>query len=264
MPSYFSSLPRRARVVVLFLLIAIVAAAQNAPPRLVTEAKVRPESSLFQVSTLDALLSGIYGASMTLADLRQRGDFGLGTYEGLDGEMMLLDGQFYQMRFDGTLTEPPSDARTPFAAVTTFRPDVQFSVKQATLAQISDLIDSVLPSKNLFYAIRIHGTFAVMNTRAIPKQFLPYPPLAQLLPIQSLFTYSNIAGTAIDIRCPAYIAGVNQAGHHFHFVSDDHKSGGHALGFTTGEVTVEIQTLRQQTLWLPMDEPFLKATLPLQ
>jgi acetolactate decarboxylase len=224
----------------------------------------QPDSGLFQVSTLDALASGIYGASMTLAELRQHGDFGLGTFEGIDGEMMLVDGRFYQMKFDGTMAEAPADGRTPFAAVTTFKPDVSFTVKGATMAQLSDLIDAVLPSKNLFYAIRVHGVFNQLNTRAIAKQFLPYPPLASLIPTQSVFTYFSVIGTAVDIRCPAYVAGINQVGHHYHFVSDDRKGGGHALGFTTGDVTVEIQTLRQYTMWLPTDQPFLKATLPPQ
>lgn len=247
-----------------FLLLSSLGSA-SAQPRAVPGGRpAQRDSSLFQVSTLDALVSGIYGSSMTLAELRQHGDFGLGTYEGLDGEMMLLDGRFYQMRFDGTMSEPAADARTPFAAVTTFRPDQQFSVKGASMTQLADLIDSVLPSKNLFYALKIHGTFSVMNTRAIARQFLPYPPLAQLIPTQALFTYSNISGAAVDLRCPAYYNGINQVGHHFHFVSDDHKAGGHALSFTTGEVIVELQILRQHTLWLPLDEPFLKVTLPQQ
>jgi acetolactate decarboxylase len=247
-----------------FILLFAASAGAQPPLRVMPGRGPQHDSGLFQVSTLDAFSSGIYGASMTLAELRQHGDFGLGTYEGIDGEMMLVDGHFYQMRFDGSMSEAPPDGRTPFAVVTNFRPDLSVTVKGATLAQLSDLIDSVLPSKNLFYAIRVHGTFQVVNTRAIAKQFLPYPPLATLLPGQSLFTYSNIVGTAVDIRCPPYVTGINQVGHHYHFVSDDRKAGGHALGFTTGEVTVEIQTLRQHTMWLPTDEPFLKATLPPQ
>ena len=242
----------------------LASAGAQPPGRVPPNRGAQPNSGLFQVSTLDAFSSGIYGASMTLAELRQHGDFGLGTYEGIDGEMILVDGHFYQMRFDGTMSEASSDARTPFAVVTMFQPQVSLTVKGATMAQLSELIDSVLPSKNLFYAIRVRGAFPVMNTRAISKQFLPYPPLSTLLPTQSLFTYNNVTGTAVDIRCPAYVSGINQPGHHYHFVSDDRKGGGHALGFTTGEVTVEIETLRQHTMWLPADEPFLRATLPPQ
>lgn len=103
-----------------------------------------------------------------------------------------------------------------------------------------------------------------MTTRAIPQQFLPYPPLAQLVPTQSQFDYANIVGTVVDIRSPAYVSGINQSGHHFHFVSDDLKAGGHSLSFTTGQVTVELQTLRRFSLWMPGDEPFANAVLPAQ
>jgi acetolactate decarboxylase len=222
------------------------------------------ESALFQVSTLDALLQGIYNGSFTVGQLKQQGDFGLGTFVGLDGEMIVVDGHYYHMRANGALLEAADSEISPFAAVTKFKPDVLFTVNNATLPQLSTLIDAVLPSRNFFYAIRIHGKFTAMTTRAIPIQFLPYLPLAQLLPIQSMFTYSNIVGAAVDIRSPAFVSGINQVAHHYHFVSDDLKAGGHSLSFTTGEVTVEIQTLRRYSIWLPNDEPFMNATLPIQ
>lgn len=249
------------RTLPLLLLLISSAAAQIQRPTAGRPAGQGP--TLFQVSTLDALLQGIYGASMTVGELGRHGDFGVGTYEGLDGEMILLDGRFYQVRFDGSISEAPAETRTPFAAVTNFRADTRFTVKGASLTQLGELIDAVLPSKNLFYAIRVHGAFAVINTRSVARQFLPYPPLASVTAMQALFTNSNIVGTAVGIRCPQYVSGVNQAGYHFHFVSDDRKAGGHALSFTTGEVTVEVMAIRQHTTWLPGDEPFLHATLPL-
>jgi len=218
---------------------------------------------LVQVSTLDALLQGIYNGSVTVGQLKRYGDFGLGTYEGLDGEMIAVNGHFYHMRSNGVLTEAADDEVAPFAAVTRFRPEVQFTINQKSMADLSTLLDTVLPSGNYFYAIKIHGTFAVMTTRAIPIQFFPYPPLSQLIPAQAMFSYSNVVGTAVDIRSPAFAAGINQVAHHYHFVSDDLKGGGHALSFMTGQVNVGIQTLRRFDLWLPNDEPFQKATLPL-
>jgi acetolactate decarboxylase len=250
-----------ARTLLIFLLLIADALAQPLAQR--PAGRPQPDRSLFQVSTLDALLQGVFGASMTVGELRGHGDFGLGTYEGVDGEMVLLDGRFYQIRFDGSIAEAPDTARTPFAAVTNFRADTSFTVKGATMTQLSDLIDSMLPSKNLFYAIRVKGVFSVINTRSVAKQFVPYPPLSSVTATQALFTNSNIAGTAVDIRCPVYVSGINQTGHHFHFLSDNLKAGGHALSFTTGEVTVEVMTIRQHSTWLPGDEAFSKATLPL-
>jgi len=219
-------------------------------------------STLFQVSTLDALLQGLYNGSTTVGQLKQRGDFGLGTYEGLDGEMIAVNGHFYHMRANGLLSESADDEVAPFAAVTKFQPETQVTVNNVSMADLSTLIDTLLPSKNYFYAIRIHGAFSLIMTRAIPIQFLPYPPLSQLTPIQSVFSYSNVTGTAVDIRSPAFVAGINQVAHHYHFVSDDLKGGGHALSFTAGQVVVSIQTLRRYELVLPGDELFQKATLP--
>jgi len=221
-------------------------------------------SVLFQVSTLDALLQGDYRGAFTVGQLKQRGNFGLGTYEGIDGEMIVVDGHYYHMRANGVLSEAADSEVAPFAVVTNFKSGVSVTVNQATMAQLSTLIDSVLPSKNYFYAIRIHGTFADISTRAIPLQYLPYAPLATLTPNQIVFNYSNVEGTAVDIRSPAFVSGINQVAHHYHFVSDDHTRGGHALSFTTGPVTVEIQMLRQFTLWMPEDTGFSTATLPYQ
>jgi acetolactate decarboxylase len=217
---------------------------------------------LTQVSTLDALLQGLYNGSYTVAQLKRYGDFGLGTYEGLDGEMIVVDGRFYHMRANGLLSQAADDEVAPFAVLTRFQPETQFTVRNISLADLSTLIDTLLPSKNYFYAIRIHGTFTALTTRAIPLQFLPYPPLSQLIPIQSVFSYPNSTGTMVDIRSPAFVSGINQVAHHFHYVSDDLKGGGHVLTFTAGEVTISIQTLRAFQVLLPGDELFQKATLP--
>ncbi len=219
---------------------------------------------LLQVSTLDALLRGLYAAAYTVGELKQQGDFGLGTFEGIDGELIALDGHFYQFRANGTLTEAADKDKIPFAALVKFKADVQFSAKQLTNTQLGELIDSLIPTKNHFYAIKVHGTFRDIQTRAIFKQFLPYPPLGELISGQSVFNHANISGTAVGIRSPSFVAGINQVGHHFHFVSDDTKAGGHALSFTTGEVTIEIQQIRRHSIWLPDDEPFRKAILPVQ
>src|SRR3954471_12330535 len=123
-----------ARTFLTLLLLIANAGAQTMAPRPGGRSS-QPERALFQVSTLDALLQGIYGASMTVGELRRHGDFGLGTYEGVDGEMVMLDGRVYQIRFDGSIAEAPDTARTPFAAVTDFRADTSFTVKGASMSQ---------------------------------------------------------------------------------------------------------------------------------
>jgi acetolactate decarboxylase len=218
---------------------------------------------MLQVSTLDALSSGIYSATYTVGELKRQGDFGVGTFEGLDGELIAIDGHFYQMRSNGQLTEADDKDKVPFVNLVQFKADVQFSVRSLTQTQLADVIDSLIPSKNHFYAIKVHGTFRDITTRAIAKQVLPYPPLAELIPGQSVFNYANIVGTAVGIRSPSFVAGLNPVGHHFHFVSDDRKAGGHSLAFTIGDATLEIQRFIRHSIWLPDEEPFRRAILPL-
>lgn len=218
---------------------------------------------LFQVSTLDALSQGVFEGSYPVGLLKREGDFGLGTYDGLNGEMVVLDGHYYHAYSDGSVREAADSELAPFAAVTRFSPQATFTVTGLTMAQISAYLTSVLPSANLSYAIKISGTFATVETRAIPKQSLPYPTLAVATQSEVTFTYTNVVGTAVVIRAPAFEKGINVVGDHFHFVSADRTIAGHALALTTGKVTIQVQVLPQTNLWLPEIKPFLNATLPL-
>lgn len=222
----------------------------------------RSTPTLFQVSTLDALTLGLYGGVYSIGALKQQGDFGLGTFEGIDGEMTVLNGRFYHFHSDGTLTEEPNHSRIPFAVVTKFYPEIRFATSGVSLDQLGQQIDKYLPSPNLFYAICVHGRFAELTTRAIPKLIPPYPPLAEAVAEEIKFPFQHIEGTLVAFRCPAWVKGINQVGYHYHFVSDNRTVGGHALSFTTGPVIVEIQVLRQNSIWLPEAGPFLTAPLP--
>ena len=235
-------------------------------------ARAEPDSSelderggpiLFQVSTLDGLSLGLYQGIYTVGALKRRGDFGLGTFEGIDGEMTILNGHFYHFRSDGVVTEEPDGSRVPFAVITRFHSGFHFSTKSASADELGQQIDQHIPSRNLFYAIRIHGIFSELTTRAIPKLFPPYPPLSEAVEEEVKFPFRNIKGTLVAFRCPVWVKGINQVGYHYHFISDDETAGGHALSFTTGPVTVEIQELQQNSIWVPDKGPFLTAPLPL-
>jgi len=222
----------------------------------------RGSPDLFQISTLDALSLGLYQGIYPIGALKRQGDFGLGTFEGIDGEMTIPNGHFYHFRSDGTVTEEPEASRVPFAVITTFHPEFHFSISGASMDELGQEIDKRIPSTNLFYAIRIHGSFSELITRAIPKLFPPYPPLSDAVAEEIKFPFQNIEGTLIAFRCPAWVKGINQVGYHYHFISDDQAAGGHALSFTTGPVIVEVQLLHQNSIWVPDKGPFLTATLP--
>jgi acetolactate decarboxylase len=218
---------------------------------------------LFQVSTIDALALGLFQGALDYGDLKHQGDFGLGTFEGLDGEMIALDGRFFQARPDGSVRRVDGKATTPFAAVTHFAAEVKLPVAQpASMAQITAQLDQVL-SRNLFYAIKIHGRFASILNRSVSKQSPPYPPLATVIAGQTLFPDRNVTGTLVGFRSPALAKGLQPVGYHFHFIADDEKSGGHALDFEIAGGTVEIGVIRQHSTYAPLTPEFLNAPFPL-
>src|ERR1700733_13521180 len=109
-------------------------------------------AEVYQTSTMAALLDGIYDGDVTIAELLGHGDFGLGTFNHLDGEMVVLDGTCYRLRADGSATVAGPDDLTPFAAVTQFTADTTIEVVSATKPKLTEIIDKQIPSENLLYA----------------------------------------------------------------------------------------------------------------
>lgn len=211
------------------------------------------KGTLTQWSTIDALLKGHFQASATLGEVKKHGDFGLGTFEALDGELVLLDGNVYRVNEYGKVGEPADTVRTPFAAVAEFKADIKLDVPAGlTLAELQARVDAVLPTKNVFYAVRVMGKFEEVRTRSVAGQKEPYPTLADVVKTQALFTIPQTEGTLVGLWCPEYAKGLNVPGYHFHYLTADRKAGGHVLGLVTGEgVKVQIAVLRNFTVRLP-------------
>ena len=216
--------------------------------------------TLVQVSTIDALVQGIYDGGVTIDELKKSGDFGIGTLDDLDGEMLAMDGIFYQITSDGKVHIVPDKAETPFSAVSFFKPDLEIVLSPtSSLAALQSQLDQKLPSTNLFYAFRITGVFSSISLRSVPKQAPPYPALTEVVKHQARFDLKNCSGTLIGFRCPTFVKGVNVPGYHFHFISDDRKSGGHLLECALESGTAQIDTLENFKILLPRDPAFLKA-----
>jgi acetolactate decarboxylase len=219
---------------------------------------------IFQTSTIDALLAGVYDGEVSLGDLLRHGDFGVGTFDHLDGEMVVFDGTVYQVKADGKVYTPDASMHTPFATVCRFRGDQTVSVKPGTdYDGLKKLIDATAPNQNLFYAVKLTGRFKAMKTRAVPGQKKPYPPLKEVTSHQPEFPMRDVSGTIVGFRCPPFVKGVNVPGYHLHFISDDRTKGGHILSFETADVTAcKIDEMNQYFLTLPKEaEAFAKTDL---
>jgi acetolactate decarboxylase len=217
---------------------------------------------LYQSSTMGALLDGVYDGDVTTAEILRHGDFGLGTFNHLDGEMVILDGVCYHLRADGSATVAADTELTPFAAVTRFRTDLMLAFTEPTnRADAVARIDDLIGSQNLMYAIRVSARFSEMITRTVMAQTPPYPPLIEATKGQAETRFTDVAGTLAGFRLPEYDQGISVAGYHLH-VLDEHRSrGGHALDFEISHGDVHICILSELHLSLPRTPAFLAATL---
>ncbi|MEX2309613.1 MAG: acetolactate decarboxylase [Pirellulales bacterium] len=192
--------------------------------------KVAVGETLVQFSLLAALAADDYSGGAPLRDVLTSGDFGVGTFDRLDGEMIVLDGKIYQALADGTVREADLRGTTPFAAVTFFEEDGRIDdFSAATLEHLDQQLDRRLPRRNWPYAIRIDGQFTEVTVRSVPEQTPPYRPLVEVVKEQPTWEHRNINGTLVGLRCPAWMGTLNVSGYHWHFLSDDRDIGGHVL-----------------------------------
>jgi len=221
----------------------------------------RVQHTLYQVSTATALVEGIYQGAVQIAALREHGDLGLGTFESLDGEMVVVDGHFFQVRSDGSVREVQDNVLSPFAAVTAFSPDQSITLENCPdLSYLTSQFDALRQSDNFFYALRVDGTFDYIHARAI-RRTKEGIPLVQAAAVQPEFEFHNISGTLVGFWTPEYAKSLNVPGYHQHFVSADRTQGGHVLQCRGKNLRLQIQREGDYHIVLPETEDFLKANL---
>ena len=233
-----------------------MALCSNAPPT------SEPTHRITQVSVIDALMVGRYDGVMPISELLGHGDFGVGTLDHLDGELVILDGKPYQIRGDGKVLDVAPGRSTPFAVVTPFQPDGAAGCPAATsLAELDAHLDAALPQKNNFVAIRIDGRFASLTMRSVHRQEPPYKPLDVVAKAQSVWTRGEQVGTLVGIRSPAWTGGLNVPGYHWHFLAQDRQSGGHILDCRVVRAEVRSMVCRDWVVKLEGSKGFNEADL---
>lgn len=222
---------------------------------------VRP-NRLFQTSTMAALLDAVYDGEMTMDELLEHGNFGLGTFNALDGEMIVTDSEVRQFRSEGIASDVPSDLKTPFACVTYFEPEQTVTIDQPlNKAEFEALVNKMLDNPNLFGAIRFTGEFEQVDTRTVFCQCRPYPGMLEVVAKQPTFTMNNISGVMLGFRTPPYMQGINVAGYHLHVLSDDRKHGGHVTDYRVLRGKLEVARISDLEIALPRTQEFAEADL---
>lgn len=215
------------------------------------------ENRVYLSAPVNALVEGLYEENTTLAEIRRHGDFGIGTFNDLDGEMLLLDGIFYQTRSDGIVYQVGDDVFSPFACVTFFVPLTYDDVEgEYDNTAFNDLLISLIPSPNLLYAIRVDGLFSHLRTRSVPKQE-NYRPLVQVAEEQKSFDLCDVDGTLAGFYTPQFMASLNVPGFHLHFLSHDRLHGGHLLSCSMRRARIGLQLIQKLELALPVTFDYL-------
>ncbi len=229
--------------------------------RVLQRALVHPVPTLFQISTSRALVQGVYREAISSSRLLQHGDFGLGTFDLLDGEMVVLEGKVYQVSSDGTVKTVDADVGTPYATVLRFEPDTDSALpSMESFEQLCAMCDEHRSSQNAFYAFRVDGTFSQVQTRAM-RMTQEGASLKQAAATQPEFCFHDVIGTMVGFWSPPFAEAIDIPGYHFHFISDDRTQGGHVLDCAGDALRLRVQAVNDLHLSLPDTEEFVQADL---
>ena len=218
------------------------------------------DDSMYQVSLMQAFMHGEYDGVITVGDLKIHGDIGLGTFEGVNGEMIVLDGVVYQAAADGSINVMKDDEKIPFATVTKF--DEDGNITNITASNFDDLTGQLNKTieeygTNNMYVIKIKGDFSNITVRSVEKQEKPYKEFTDVAAVdQKVFNHTDQTGTLVAVYFPEYMNELNMHGWHLHFLSDDKTKGGHVLGFNGLKGSAQIDEIHEFNMILPTDDTF--------
>jgi len=212
-----------------------------------------PENdTLYQITAFNVFSAGNFEGTTNYAELMKYGDFGIGTLNGLNGEMIAFNGKFYQIPTAGNPKEITPEEKTPYVTITFFESDQTFQVANiSSLSQLTAKINLTLPNYNAIYALKVHGFFNSAKTRSVPIQTNPYPTLTDAVKNQTVFNLNKVSATLVGFYFPANMDGVDFPGYHLHLLTDDRNAGGHLLECNVEEATVEIDQTNNYHLLIP-------------
>jgi acetolactate decarboxylase len=210
------------------------------------------DHELFQTSTVEALLAGAFDGDVTLAEVLEHGDLGLGTLDGLDGELIVVDGQVWQATLDGTLRQPAPSATTPYAVVVPFTPSLPVALPGPLReSDLDGRLRHRIGEAERPIAVRIDGSFENAHVRSVPKQAPPYLPLADVIAQQQVTELRDVDATLVGFCFPTALDGIEMIGWHLHLVTGDRTRGGHVLSFTLRGGTAHVDDMTALHVELP-------------
>ena len=127
-------------------------------------------NKIYQVSTLQALALGYTKPVVTVKEMLKYGDTGLGTFENVDGEMIMIDGVCYQAKQDGSIVRSKSSDGVPFAVASSLKNGRKIEMGEkkdieAIKMALTMIIDDDF-GLNSIHVARIDGWFDLIRARA--------------------------------------------------------------------------------------------------
>ena len=219
------------------------------------------ENTMYQVSTLQALILGYSRTVINVDELIQHGDTGLGTFEDVNGEMIVMYGHCYRSDQFGNVTEVDPSTGIPFATVARLYGNQQFQLNDmpnfaSIQTELTRKIEEVF-GLNSMHIVRIDGEFGKIDARSEGPYRSHHIRLKEiLLHTQQSFLFENIRGSLVGVYFPDYMDGINMPGWHLHFLSEDRTKGGHVFDASIIKGAARVDKITSIHINLPKEASF--------
>lgn len=206
---------------------------------------------LTSYSSIASLSSGDWDGHFSLATIKKTGDLGVGTFDQGNGEMLAIDGEYYQLLSDGSVNLVLDDWTSPYAVNVSFSPEFSLELNDVSqtkyLAAMQDEIEK--HGNQYMYAIRITGDFDQITSRTVSVIPKPYPTIKAINDIQQVREFKNIVeGNIVGFYTPKYLNTISVDGFHQHFINRERDCGGHVLDFHASHLKIEFARVEEINL----------------
>lgn len=250
-------------IIISFCVLMVFMSCSDEKSDKVSETEIKSDK-FFQYSIWWAFVNKVFDGDLKVSELKKQGDIGLGSFDFLDGELVMLNGTPYRIREDGEISVGEDNDEIVYANATFFDEDGTFKLENPVdYIDFKAQLDSLMPNENYFYAYVAHGTFDAIKLGGVPLVEKPFDEgLDVLLPKRPIFTGENVTGTMVGFYCPKFIGNINAYGYHTHFIADDLKLGGHLLEFKmNSDIEVKYDQITEYQFQLPSNDTYENVTL---
>lgn len=218
---------------------------------------------LWQCMPSMAFKLGLYEGAVRVRDVRQHGDFGVGQFAALDGELTAIDGRFVRARADGSVEDAKDEDELCFAQLCFFEPsDIWEMTEAGDEAAFEQAFQARVASPNIFWAFHAQGRFASVVATAPPPLAKPFPAFADAVKLRKSFPGTDIEGSMLGFYSPLFTGETGIPGFHYHWLSNDGALSGHVTSFTVTSASVRAMALEENALQLPSTPEYRAAALP--